>query len=67
MGNGTGLFSKALEHLEKQEWEQCALACKQATQIMPEMAEAYKIWGNALQRMGETGEGHGMLCQSGGG
>ena len=53
-------FQKALEHLEKQEWEQSALACKQATQIMPEMAEAYKIWGNALQRMGKTGEA--MSC-----
>ena len=53
-------FQKALEHLEQQEWEQCALACKQATQIMPDMAEAYKIWGNALQRMGETGEA--MAC-----
>ena len=53
-------FQKALEHLEKHEWEQCALACKQATQIMPDMAEAYKIWGNALQRMGETGEA--MAC-----
>ena len=53
-------FQKALEHLGKQEWEQCALACKQATQIMPDMAEAYKIWGNALQRMGETGEA--MAC-----
>jgi tetratricopeptide (TPR) repeat protein len=53
-------FQKALEHLEKQEWEQSALACKQATQIMPDMAEAYKIWGNALQRMGQTGEA--MAC-----
>ena len=53
-------FQKALEHLEQQEWEQSALACKQATQIMPEMAEAYKIWGNALQRMGKTGEA--MSC-----
>lgn len=53
-------FQKALEHLEKQEWSQSALACKQATQIMPEMAEAYKIWGNALQRMGKTGEA--MSC-----
>ncbi|NJL51537.1 MAG: tetratricopeptide repeat protein [Hydrococcus sp. SU_1_0] len=49
-----------MEHLEKQEWEQSALACKQATQILPEMAEAYKIWGNALQRMGKTGEA--MTC-----
>jgi tetratricopeptide (TPR) repeat protein len=53
-------FQKALEHLEKQEWEQSALACKQATQIMPNMAEAYKIWGNCLQRMGKTGEA--MAC-----
>ncbi|MEM7592129.1 MAG: tetratricopeptide repeat protein [Cyanobacteria bacterium P01_A01_bin.83] len=53
-------FQKALEHLEKQEWQQTALACKQATQIMPDMAEAYKIWGNALQRMGKTGEA--MSC-----
>jgi tetratricopeptide (TPR) repeat protein len=53
-------FQKALEHIEKQEWEQSALACKQATQIMPKMAEAYKIWGNALQRMGQTGEA--MAC-----
>jgi tetratricopeptide (TPR) repeat protein len=27
---------------------------------MPDMAEAYKIWGNALQRMGKTGEA--MTC-----
>jgi tetratricopeptide (TPR) repeat protein len=53
-------LQKALEHSEKQEWEQSALACKQATQILPEMAEAYKIWGNALQRMGQTGEA--MSC-----
>ncbi len=53
-------FQKALDHLEKQEWEQSALACKQATQIMPKMAEAYKIWGNALQIMSQTGEA--MAC-----
>ena len=53
-------FQKALEHLERKEWQQSALACKQATQIMPDMAEAYKIWGNALQRMGKTSEA--MSC-----
>ena len=53
-------FQKALEHLEKEEWSSSALACKQATKIMPDMAEAYKIWGNALQRMGQTGEA--MAC-----
>ena len=53
-------LQKALDHLEKQEWEQSAIACKQATQIMPSMAEAYKIWGNALQYMGKTAEA--MFC-----
>ncbi|MBE9043672.1 tetratricopeptide repeat protein [Pleurocapsales cyanobacterium LEGE 10410] len=53
-------LQKALEHLEKQEWESSALACKQATEIMPNLAEAYKIWGNALQRMGNTGDA--MSC-----
>ena len=53
-------LQKALEHLERQEWQQAALACKQATQIMPNMAKAYKIWGNALQRMGKTGQA--MSC-----
>lgn len=53
-------LQKALAHLEQQEWQQSALACRQATKIMPQMAEAYKIWGNALQRMGKTGEA--MSC-----
>ncbi|MCC0175528.1 tetratricopeptide repeat protein [Waterburya agarophytonicola K14] len=53
-------LQKALDHLEQQEWSQSALACKQATTILPHMAEAYKVWGNALQRMGKTGEA--MSC-----
>ena len=53
-------LQKALDHLEQQEWSQSALACKQATEILPNMAEAYKIWGNALQRMGKTAEA--MTC-----
>ena len=53
-------LQKALDHLERQEWSQSAMACKQATQILPNMAEAYKVWGNALQRMGKTAEA--MSC-----
>ena len=45
---------KALEHLERKEWQDAAVACQQATQIVPNMAKAYKIWGNALQKMGKT-------------
>lgn len=53
-------LQKALDRLEKQEWQQAARACQQATKIVPELAEAYKIWGNALQRMGKTSEA--MSC-----
>lgn len=53
-------LQKALDHLEKEEWAQSAQACQQATKILPDMAEAYKIWGNALQRMGNTSEA--MAC-----
>ena len=53
-------LQKALEHLERQEWQQAAVACQQATRIVPNMAKAYKIWGNALQRMGKTSQA--MSC-----
>jgi tetratricopeptide (TPR) repeat protein len=53
-------LQKALDHTETKEWEQSALACKKATTILPDMAEAYKVWGNALQRMGNTAEA--MSC-----
>ena len=57
-------LQKALDHLEQQEWQQSAIACRQATKIMPQMAEAYKIWGNALQRMGKTGEAMSCYAKS---
>ena len=49
-------MQQALEHCDRQQWEQAAIACENATQIAPDMAEAYKVWGNALQRMGQTAE-----------
>lgn len=49
-------LQQALEFSDRQEWEQAAAACEQATKIFPDLAEAYKIWGNALQRMGNTAE-----------
>ena len=49
-------MQQALEHCDQQQWEQAAIACENATKIAPDMAEAYKVWGNALQRMGQTAE-----------
>ncbi len=47
-------LQQALEFSDRHEWQQAAAACEEATKIFPELAEAYKIWGNALQRMGNT-------------
>jgi tetratricopeptide (TPR) repeat protein len=55
-------MEKALDCCDREEWLEVTQACQQATRIMPEMAEAYKIWGNALQRMNRTAEA--MECYS---
>ncbi|GAB4233882.1 MAG: hypothetical protein Kow0049_17540 [Stanieria sp.] len=49
-------LQQALDYCDRRNWQQAAIACKQATQLCPNLAEAYKIWGNALQRMGKTAE-----------
>lgn len=49
-------IKQALEHYEKQQWEKTTIACQKAIQIAPNRAEVYKIWGNALQRMGKTAQ-----------
>jgi tetratricopeptide (TPR) repeat protein len=55
-------MQRALACCDREEWLEVADACQQATRIMPDMAEAYKIWGNALQRMNRTAEA--MECYS---
>ena len=49
-------LQQSLEYCDRQEWEKAAIACQKAIDIFPNLAEAYKIWGNALQRMGKTAE-----------
>ena len=49
-------MERALDFCDREDWLEVAQACKQATRVAPQMAEAYKIWGNALQRMNRTAE-----------
>jgi tetratricopeptide (TPR) repeat protein len=49
-------LQQALDYCDRRNWQQTAIACLQATQLCPNLAEAYKIWGNALQRMEKTAE-----------
>jgi tetratricopeptide (TPR) repeat protein len=53
-------IQQALDYYDKKEWEQTIVSCQKAIQVIPTMAEAYKIWGNALQRLGQTAEA--MKC-----
>ena len=47
-------LQEALNYGDRQEWEEAARACQKALDLVPDMAAAYKILGNALQRMGKT-------------
>ena len=45
---------QALNAYDNCQWQETVNACQKILEIFPEMAEAYKILGNALQRSGET-------------
>ncbi len=47
---------QALDAYDNGQWQKTVNACQKILDIHPEMAEAYKILGNALQRMGKTGK-----------
>ena len=51
---------QALDGYDNGQWQKTVDACQKILDIYPEMAEAYKILGNALQRMGKTGKA--MKC-----
>ena len=57
-------LQQALEYCDRQEWEQAATACQKAIDVVPNSAEAYKLWGNALQRMGKTAEAMDCYAQA---
>jgi|GEM_PF-980920 len=50
---GKTYLEQSEEYYQKQEWEKVIKACEAAIKINPQLAEAYKIWGNALQQKGE--------------
>ena len=45
---------QAEQYCKQKNWQLAIMACQQAVQIDPNLAEAYKIWGNALQKMGDN-------------
>ena len=57
-------LQQAEAYCAQKKWEPAIAACKRALQIAPKMAEAYKIWGNALQRMGQAAEAMGYYAKA---
>ncbi|HHP7231042.1 MAG TPA: tetratricopeptide repeat protein [Xenococcaceae cyanobacterium] len=51
---------QTLDAYDNLQWQETANSCRKILEIFPEMAEAYKILGNALQRMGDTAQA--MQC-----
>ena len=47
---------QALDGYDNCQWQVTVEACKKILRLVPDMAEAHKILGNALQRMGDTGK-----------
>ena len=57
-------LQQALAYSDEQEWAEVIEACQHAVRISPDSAEAYKLWGNALQRMGQTSKAMGMYAKA---
>lgn len=57
-------LQQAEEYCEQKKWNEAISACEKALQIVPEMAEAYKIWGNVLQKMGNYTEAIGYYAKA---
>ncbi len=57
-------LEQAIAYCEQKNWEQAIAACENAVSIVPKMAKAYKVWGNALQQMGKTPEAMGYYAKA---
>ncbi|MBR8827305.1 MAG: tetratricopeptide repeat protein [Gomphosphaeria aponina SAG 52.96 = DSM 107014] len=50
------------EYYSKNQWDEAKAACQEALKINPSLADAYKLWGNALVKQGEIDAG--IKCYS---
>lgn len=51
-------------YFKEQNWEKAIAACKNALEIAPDTASAYKILGNVLQRLGRKAEALGVYAKA---
>ena len=55
---------QALVFFEHKEWDKSIAACKEALRTCPNIGEAYKIWGNCLQRTGNSADAIGIYAKA---
>ncbi len=55
---------QALSYCDEQQWSQAIAACQKALELAPKLAQAYKIWGNALLEMGKHAEAMGCYAEA---
>jgi tetratricopeptide (TPR) repeat protein len=55
---------QAMSYSEEKKWDKAIESCEKALKIAPQMAEAYKTWGNALQKLGQTSEAMGYYAKA---
>ena len=57
-------LQQALAYGEQQKWPEVIEACQHAVERIPNLAEGYKVWGNALQEMGQIPESMGLYAKA---
>jgi tetratricopeptide (TPR) repeat protein len=57
-------LEQALAYCEERHWSKAIATCQQALNVEPNFAEAYKVWGNILQRQGKTAEALGYYAKA---
>jgi tetratricopeptide (TPR) repeat protein/GT2 family glycosyltransferase len=57
-------LEKARYYFSQKDWERTIVACRDALENFPQQPEAYKIWGNALQKQGKITESMGYYAKA---
>ena len=57
-------LQQAIVYYTDQHWQESINACQEALKICPDLAEAYKVYGNSLLQMGKIAEAMGYYAKA---
>lgn len=55
---------QALVYFEQKHWQNSINACQEALRICPTIGQAYKVWGNCLQKSGDVAGAIGIYAKA---